>query len=105
VTATFLAVCVGWVFFRAQSFGDAATILAHMAVPTFGKAIPTANVSMALALLAIVFICHLVGTFIDIKRWERRIPAPILGTGMATVLLLAQVLMPEDGQAFIYFQF
>src|SRR5262249_27203338 len=33
---TFLSVCIGWVFFRAQTFTNAAQMLAAMAWPTVG---------------------------------------------------------------------
>jgi len=105
VAGTFLAVCVGWVFFRAQTFADASVILQRMAWSTGGKSIDQTAFTFGAAGLLFMFLCYLIASFIDLKRVERWLPAPVLGTSMAIVFLLAQVLMPEDGKAFIYFQF
>jgi alginate O-acetyltransferase complex protein AlgI len=105
VAGTFLAVCVGWVFFRAQTFADASVILQRMAWSTGGKSIDQTAFTFGAAGLLFMFLCYLIASFIDLKRVERWLPAPVLGTSMAIAFLLAQVLMPEDGKAFIYFQF
>jgi hypothetical protein len=36
---------------------------------------------------------------------DRGLPAPVLGTALAVLLLLILILLPEDSKAFIYFQF
>lgn len=105
VAATFLAVCVGWVFFRAQTFAEAGLILQRMAWATPGKSIEPAMFTLGVVGLIFMLLCYLISTFIDLRRVERWLPAPVLGTAVAVVFLLAQVLMPEDGKAFIYFQF
>ena len=105
VATTFFAVCLGWVFFRAQSFSDAYDVLRRLAWPVEGKTFAEPTVVGAVGLLALVFVCHLFGTFVDVKKLERRLPAPALGSALAVMLLAALVLMPEDGKAFIYFQF
>jgi len=38
-------------------------------------------------------------------RFERRLPAPVMGAALAGMLALALVLVPEGSRAFIYFQF
>jgi alginate O-acetyltransferase complex protein AlgI len=105
IAFTFLLTCVGWVFFRAQTFGDAGVILTHLCWPTPGKSFAEAQTVMGIACLLAVFLGHLAGTFLPMKRIERWLPAPLLGAGMAVFLVIAQVLLPEDGKAFIYFQF
>jgi alginate O-acetyltransferase complex protein AlgI len=105
VAATFLAVCVGWVFFRAQTFAEAGLILQKMAWITPGKSIDPTAFTFGLAGLLFMLLCYLIATFVNVRRVERWVPAPVLGTAMAVVFLLSQVLMPEDGKAFIYFQF
>ncbi len=105
VLLTFLSVCVGWVLFRAQSFTDAGRLLARMAWPTAGKELAGREANVVLALLAVVLAAHAIGTMVDLRRWERWVPAPMMGAALAGALLLAQLLMPETVKAFIYFQF
>jgi alginate O-acetyltransferase complex protein AlgI len=105
VAATFLCVCVGWVFFRAQSFGAAVAILGRLCWPVAGAGFAPTVVLGAAALLATVLAAHVVGAWVDLRRWERRLPAVALGTELAVLLLLALFLRPEDGSGFIYFHF
>jgi hypothetical protein len=55
--------------------------------------------------LGVVLAAHLVGTFADVPRLLRALPAPVLGTALACGFLLARLLAPDTGGAFIYFQF
>ena len=48
---------------------------------------------------------HSLGTRMDWIRFERRLPAPVMGAALAGLFLLALVLFPEGSRAFIYFQF
>jgi hypothetical protein len=38
------------------------------------------------------------------RAWHR-LPAPAMATGIAVVFLLVQLLMPQGGASFVYFQF
>ena len=105
VALTFFLVCVGWVFFRAASLSGAWTILGRMVAPTAGIELTPEVGALVVALLGIVFAAHLVGTFADVPRIVRRLPAPVLGTAIAGGFLLARLLAPDTGGAFIYFQF
>jgi alginate O-acetyltransferase complex protein AlgI len=105
VIATFVAVCAGWVFFRATTLGQAGTILARMAWPTEGAELARLPMAVALLCLALMIAGHLLGSRIDMIRLERRIPAPIMGSALAGLVALGLVLLPEGGRAFIYFQF
>ncbi len=105
VAATFLLVCVGWVPFRAQSFGDAATLLEKMFRPSAGAVLEPAVVALVAAILALVLAAHLLASFVDLPRLARRLPAPVLGLALAAGLILVQLLTPDAGGAFIYFQF
>jgi alginate O-acetyltransferase complex protein AlgI len=101
---TLLCVLVGWVFFRAQTFGDAATVLRRMFVPTHGSGVPLHDMGFwyTVALLAV---CHAIGA-LGFWPWvQKRLPAPVLGVGYSVVLSLALLLAPPSGKAFIYFQF
>jgi alginate O-acetyltransferase complex protein AlgI len=103
--ATFLAVCFGWVLFRAQSFADAGAVLARLVRPVAGAALDPTLAVTAVACLAVLFAGYLAGALLDVKRIERRLPAPALAAALAGLLLLTLVLFPEDGKSFIYFQF
>jgi alginate O-acetyltransferase complex protein AlgI len=105
VVSTFLSVSVGWVFFRAQSFADAGTIMRRLAWPTNGQRLYLREIMLALGLMGVILAGHLLGRYVDVKRIERWATAPVLGTAMALALLLIQLLMPEGIKAFIYFQF
>jgi alginate O-acetyltransferase complex protein AlgI len=105
IAFTFLSVCVGWVFFRAQTFTDAALILKRMFLPVLGQNLESPLVMVGLACFLAIVLGHLIGRFVNLKKVERWLPAPALGFGLACFLLLAQVMFPEDGKAFIYFQF
>jgi hypothetical protein len=93
------------IFVRAQSFADAGVVLARLARPAGGLALDPFLASGALACLAAVFAGHLAGEFLDLKKLERRLSAPALAAALASLLLLALLLLPEDGKTFIYFQF
>jgi alginate O-acetyltransferase complex protein AlgI len=102
---TFVLVCVGWVFFRAQSFTTAGIVLQRMFWPTPGMPINEMQWVLCSFLMGLVLLAHLAGTFGNLKSLERRLPAPALGAYFATVILLAMVLTPVDSRGFIYFQF
>ena len=105
VLVTFLSVCIGWVFFRAQSFGDAALIVQRLAWPTAGAQLDLVSTLLVLNALGVLFAGHMVGTFLDVRWIWRRWPAPALGGAMALLLLLALLLLPQEASGFIYFQF
>jgi alginate O-acetyltransferase complex protein AlgI len=102
---TFLFVCLGWVLFRARSLGDAGTVYARLFQPSAGVSL-TPEVTLAFALLlGVVLAAHLVGRFVDVDALARRLPVPVAAGSFACAILAAQLLMPDEGGAFIYFQF
>jgi alginate O-acetyltransferase complex protein AlgI len=105
IATTFVLVCVGWVFFRAQTFGDAGIMLTRMAIPTAGEVLKPAYAGLVLGCLALTFLGHWLGTRLNFARAERRLPAPVMGAALAGFLILALLLFPETSQVFIYFQF
>jgi alginate O-acetyltransferase complex protein AlgI len=105
VLGTFLLVCVGWVFFRAQSVSQAWIILERLAAPAAGAVLHPATVAMGALCLGVLLLGHLLGQLVSLERWERRLPAPFVGMAMATALMLILALMPVANTAFIYFQF
>jgi alginate O-acetyltransferase complex protein AlgI len=104
VTLTFLAVCVGWVFFRSTTFSGAAIFLYRLVVPHEGIGAPLHNRSLWYT-VAVVALCHALAQRGFWKKLAIRLPSPVLGFGYAVVLTLALVLAPDAGKAFIYFQF
>lgn len=103
--ATFLCVCVGWVFFRAQKFSDAWLIIRRMFVPTHGLALPAHVTMLVVAVLGMVFLAHVLGKLVNWDKLAQRVAFPWVAAVLAVGFLLVQVLMPDSGGAFIYFQF
>jgi alginate O-acetyltransferase complex protein AlgI len=105
VATTFFLVCIGWVLFRAQSLGDAGLVIERLLVPTGGMALAPEALAIFAVLLAVVLAAQLVARFVDVETLFRRVPAPLAAGVLAAVFLLAQLLVPDAGGAFIYFQF
>jgi alginate O-acetyltransferase complex protein AlgI len=101
---TFFCVCLGWIFFRATTFGIAAAFLRRMWIPHAGLGPPLHNRSLWVTVLVMIF-CHALAQRGLWKKLAVRLPAPVMGFGYAAVLTIALVLAPDSGKAFIYFQF
>jgi alginate O-acetyltransferase complex protein AlgI len=103
---TLLSVCVGWVFFRCQTFAAALTMLGKLAWPGPGSELPLETGTLY-ATLALVVVCHAVVATGLWKRLSYRLPAPAWGLGyaVAIALVLAQTMASAPGRPFIYFQF
>jgi len=102
---TFLCVCLGWVLFRARSLADAGTVYARLFAPTDGLALAPSVVAVFAAIFAVVLAAHLWARLGDVEAFVRRLPAPAAAAALACALLVAQLLAPDEGGAFIYFQF
>ncbi len=105
MATTFLCVCVGWVFFRAETFTDAAVILGKMFQPAAGLVIDPTLAGVAVALLLVVLLAHVTASLVRVKDMARRLPAPALGALLAVLAVAALLFAPETGAGFIYFQF
>ena len=101
---TFLCVTLCWVFFRAQTFGGAATVLRHLFVPIQGLSTPLASRNLWVTVVFVVLF-HAVAASGLWKRMVNWVPAPVLGAAYALLLTVTMVLAPDSGKAFIYFQF
>src|SRR5262249_36304628 len=78
VLTTLLSVCVGWVFFRATTFSAAWTVLTRMFAPVAGvRAIEQPYAAVAMVFVLLVLAGHVIGTWVDLRRIERRLPAPV----------------------------
>ena len=76
-----------------------------MFVPTSGLDLGVGALRLVTVCLALTFIGHWLGTRVNFLKWERRVPAPVMGAALAAMLLAALLLFPDEGQTFIYFQF
>jgi alginate O-acetyltransferase complex protein AlgI len=103
IALTFLAVTFGWVFFRAQTFHDAAWMFKRLLIPSGGAPVPMPAVGFWWAVVLVV-LAHAAGSA---RLWKSfsRVPAPVLGFSYAAVLCLVLMFNLDTGAAFIYFQF
>ena len=104
VVLTFHVVTLGWIFFRAASFGDALAYLGGIVAPATGTVTVT-----PLIVLLIAF-----GLIIHALRWDsmtrfaerlRALPAPALAGGLVAAMLVVDAMRFEGIAPFIYFRF
>lgn len=104
---TMVFVMITWVFFRAQTFGEAATVLKNMFIP---KGDINYNIPLSFIILFVItFIGHLIGKkyFYRVEDDQKHlfknpyVQGAIFGIVIFAVLLFGS----DDNQAFIYFQF
>jgi D-alanyl-lipoteichoic acid acyltransferase DltB (MBOAT superfamily) len=104
VVLTFHVVTLGWIFFRAASFGDALAYLGGIVAPATGAVTVT-----PLILVLIVF-----GLAIHALRWDsmtrlaerlRGLPAPALAGAVVAAMLVVDAMRFEGIAPFIYFRF
>lgn len=100
---TFHVVCLGWIYFRAQSFEDAGAVLSGL-VQTRGALTvgPFLLGTIALGLL----LNHLPP--LALQRIARRVsalPAPAMGALTAAAILMIDAARPDGVAPFIYYQF
>jgi alginate O-acetyltransferase complex protein AlgI len=105
VATTFFFCVLGWVPFRAATLADAGLIYQRMLSPVSGAGLDGVALFTVCAVVLLVLACHALARSVSLVRLERRLPAFVLGGGMAVVLLLCQLLLPMSGNVFIYFQF
>jgi alginate O-acetyltransferase complex protein AlgI len=104
VGLTFVTVCLTWVLFRATTFEQAALLYQRMLIPSTGLPTPAPAAGL-LYISLLVGLCHWLAYQIWFKRWLRRAPGEAIGVGYCSMLMMALLLAPKSGQAFIYFQF
>jgi D-alanyl-lipoteichoic acid acyltransferase DltB (MBOAT superfamily) len=103
VLATFHIVLLGWIFFRAASFGDALAFLAGLSGG--GASAMLTPLLLGLILLGMAF--HFMPRF-SIQRVGMRVralPAPLVGIGAGLLILVVDAMRPEGVAPFIYYQF
>ena len=102
--ATYFMVCFTWVFFRAEDFAAALTLIGAMFSGATGNLVTAHQAATVLVLNTILFSTHWAMRNSSLEavanRLDWRLKAALLA-GM----ILALVLAPGDDRAFIYFQF
>ncbi|HXG76391.1 MAG TPA: MBOAT family O-acyltransferase [Gaiellaceae bacterium] len=102
---TFHVVCLGWVFFRADSFSDARDVLARLAT-AWGE--PSSLVTGGvLAAIALGIGSQYLPQRLPLALMARfsRLPLPAQAAVLSLALLATHALGPEGVAPFIYFQF
>jgi hypothetical protein len=104
ILLTFHYVCFGWIFFRAEDFGTALSVLRGLGALTGG----TANVTpMLWALLGAGLATHLIpgNVVAAAQRMMVRLPAPLQAALLVAVVIAVRLARTTDVVPFIYFQF
>jgi D-alanyl-lipoteichoic acid acyltransferase DltB (MBOAT superfamily) len=102
---TFHVVCLGWVFFRADSFHTAGQVLERL-FTAWGQPSPLVTTGVVLAILV-----GIVGQYLQpsaavgVVQAFRRLPAVAQAVSVAVCLALINTLGPEGVAPFIYFRF
>lgn len=103
--ATFHLVCLGWVFFRAESIGSAFRMLGRL-VTGWGEPAPLVTPLVLLAVLSMLAVQNLPRTPAERVRAAFARVGPVLqGAALALVLFAITTLGPEGVSPFIYFRF
>ncbi len=109
VLLTFHLVCLGWIFFRARTFGDGMTMLHRIAggVPLDRLGEFQAGYPMILPLLGIGFLLHALPRPMEARADAllARAPVPVQAACLAAVAFLAVQVASATIQPYIYFQF
>lgn len=106
VILTFHVVVLGWIFFRAPSFADAMTYLGGIADPFSGPSAFTASPLIVL-LIGFGLAMHAAPEhwMADVAVRVRRFPAPLMGVGLAALILVIDAMRFEGVAPFIYYRF
>ena len=103
---TFCAICLGWVFFRANSFSQAFAMLRAAANPgTYGSHTLAGSVYLLVAALALGYFVAIGGQQLLRKYWEGLTVPLEARFALYAVAVYVGVLHAAQTQAFIYFQF
>jgi alginate O-acetyltransferase complex protein AlgI len=104
VVVTFHVVCLGWIFFRAQTFGDAVAFLRGFFANPGSVSILT-PLDLALIVVGLAMQASPSRLLERCASVLRRLPAPAAGVALAAAVLVVDGLRPGGVPAFIYFQF
>ncbi len=114
---TFHAVCIGWVFFRAETNAVAFQMIRKMFTfaPVFcdskmvSAVLPTINYPLIypsiFLLLPILAVAHIVMGWLNTTTYVARTPKIAKAVWVCTMIFLVMVFSPDKSPRFIYFQF
>lgn len=100
---TFHVVCLGWVFFRAESFTDAGKVLGRLLHPGIGTPFNPVLVGVIAGCLALQFMPH--GWTAQLRSLFSRLNPVVQAVGLSLFLVATNALGPIGVAPFIYFQF
>jgi alginate O-acetyltransferase complex protein AlgI len=102
---TFHVVCLGWIFFRADSFGSAGDVIARL-FTAWGQPSPLVTTSVVLAILVGILGQYVrPGAIGAALRGFQRLPVLAQATAFGVALMVINTLGPEGVAPFIYFRF
>ena len=105
---TFNLVCIGWIFFRANSLEDAWYIIKHL-LSNLQDGIPKdeniPKLALNFALITFLLSVELIQSKINIKAFTKRLPFLCRWAGNTLLLLAIWFLGEFSGSDFIYFRF
>jgi D-alanyl-lipoteichoic acid acyltransferase DltB (MBOAT superfamily) len=102
---TFHVVCLGWIFFRADSFGTARDVIVRL-FDAWGESSPLVTTSVVLAILVGVGAQYVRPTAVgSLLVGFRRLPVLAQAACVAVALTLVDTLGPTGVAPFIYFRF
>ncbi|HEY6056367.1 MAG TPA: MBOAT family protein [Gaiellaceae bacterium] len=102
---TFHVVCLGWIFFRADSFGRAGQVISQL-FTAWGRPSPLVTTSVLLAIAV-----GIAGQYVPLRSVGalaagfRRLPLPAQAVALAVCLMVIDTLGPPGVAPFIYFRF
>ena len=104
--ATYVIVCVAWVFFRATDFPTAARLIAAMAgaLPMGDAILPTREILQVGLVTGGLLTAHWLLRHTTMEAVVARMPRSLL-VGVWTIMICGIILTQGNGNAFIYFQF
>jgi D-alanyl-lipoteichoic acid acyltransferase DltB (MBOAT superfamily) len=102
---TFHVVCLGWIFFRADSFGTARDVIVRL-FDAWGQSSPLVTTSVVLAILVGIGSQYVRPTAVSsLLVGFRRLPVLAQAACVAVALTLVNTLGPTGVAPFIYFRF
>jgi D-alanyl-lipoteichoic acid acyltransferase DltB (MBOAT superfamily) len=102
---TFQVVCFAWIFFRADSFGDAWDLIVRL-FTAWGQPSPLVTGGVLAAIAVGIGSQYLPSRFPQqVMAWFSRLPVPAQAAVLSLALLLTHAMGPEGVAPFIYFKF
>ena len=105
IVLTFHVVVLGWIFFRAASFGDALAYLGGIVVPASGGATTVTPLILVLILFGLGIHALPRDPLRAPARLLQALPMPLAATALAALMLVVDAMRYEGIAPFIYFRF